>query len=121
MDRRFTSLRVIGTIFKILAWISLILGLISAVGLLILGLTLSGEPGLLGLSLSGPLAGLGMFVALTIISVFGFLVLYAIGESVYLFLAIEGNTRRAAILAQQQYTANQAPFASPVPEEGVDN
>lgn len=121
MDRRFTSLRVIGTIFKILAWISLILGLILAVGLLILGLTLSGEPGLLGLSLSGPLAGLAMFVALTITSVFGFLVLYAIGESVYLFLTIEENTRRAAILAQQQYASNQAPFASPPPEHGVEN
>ena len=121
MDRRFTSLRVIGTIFKILAWISLILGLISAVGLLILGLTLSGDPGLLGLGLSGPLAGLAMFVALTIIAVFGFLTLYAIGESVYLFLSIEENTRRAAILAQQQYAANQTPFATPPSQDSAED
>ena len=121
MDRRFASLRVIGTIFKILAWVSLILGVISAVGLLILGLTLNGDSGLLGLGLSGPLAGMAMFVAVTILAVFGFLALYAIGESVYLFLSIEENTRRAAIFAQQQYTANQAPFASAPPQNGVED
>lgn len=112
MDRRFTSLRVIGTVFKILAWISLILGLVAAVGLLILGFTLSGELGLLGIDLSGPLPGIAMFVVFTIIAVFGFLVLYAVGESVYLFLAIEENTRRTAILTQQQYTSYQPSFAS---------
>jgi hypothetical protein len=121
MDRRYTSLRVIGTIFKILAWISLILGLISAVGLLIVGFTLSGEPGLLGVSLSGPLAGVAMFVAFVIIAVFSFLTLYAIGESIYLFLSIEENTRRAAILAQQQYTSYQAPFVSPPAQSDVED
>lgn len=118
MDRRFTSLRVIGTVFKILAWITLILGLLAAIALLILGFTLSGESGLLGImDLNGPLAGVAMFVVFTIIAVFGFLSLYAIGESVYLFLSIEENTRRTAILVQQQYTSSyQQPYAAPAPQ-----
>lgn len=119
MSRRFTSLRVIGTVFKVLAWISLILGLLTAIALLILGFTLGGEQGLLGISLNGPLAGVAMFVVFTIIAVLGFLTLYAIGESVYLFLSIEENTRRAAIVAHQQYTSYQAPFASPQAQSDV--
>ena len=118
MDRRFTALRVIGTVFKILAWISLILGVITAIGMLIVGVTLSGQEGLLGLELGSSLAGIALFVVLLIIAVFGFLTLYAIGESVYLFLSIEENTRRTAYLAQQQYTSYQAPY--PPPEPPVD-
>ena len=115
MDRRFTALRVIGTVFKILAWISLILGVIAGIGMLIVGFTLSGQEGLLGLELGGSLAGIALFVVLLIIAVFGFLTLYAIGESVYLFLSIEENTRRTAYLAQQQYTAYQSPYSPPEP------
>lgn len=114
MEKRFTALRVIGTVFKILAWISLGLGLVTAVGMLILGFTLSGQEGWLGLNLgSSPLAGVAMFVVFIIIAVFGFLSLYAIGESVYLFLSIEENTRRAAFLVQQQYTSRQTPYPTP--------
>ena len=118
MDRRFTALRVIGTVFKILAWISLILGVIAAIGMLIMGFTLSGQEGLLGLELGSSLAGIALFVVLLIVAVFGFLTLYAIGESVYLFLSIEENTRRTAYLTQQQYTSFQTPY--PAPEPPVD-
>lgn len=121
MDRRFTALRVIGTVFKILAWISLILGLITAVAMLILGFTLSGRSGLLGLELGSSLAGIAMFVVLVIIAVFGFLTLYAIGESVYLFLSIEESTRRTAYLAQQQYTSYQAPYPSPASQSDQED
>ena len=121
MDRRFTALRVIGTVFKILAWISLILGLITAVGMLIIGFTLTGESGLLGFDLGGSLAGVAMFVVFVIVAVFGFLSLYAIGEAVYLFLAIEENTRRTAFLAQQQYTSYEAPYAVPPPQSDLDD
>ena len=115
MDRRFTALRIIGTLFKILAWISLILGLVAAVGMLVVGFILGGQQGPLGLQLSGPLAGIAMFVVLVVISIFSFLSLYAIGESVYLCLSIEENTRRTAYITQQQYssTSFQAPYAAP--------
>ena len=122
MDRRFTALRVIGTVFKILAWISLILGLITAIGVLVLGFTLSSESGLLGLNLGGSLAGMAMFVVFIIVAVFAFLTLYAIGESVYLGLSIEENTRRSAFLAQQQYTSSyQAPYPPPMTQSDLED
>lgn len=104
-DQRFTALRVIGTMFKILAWTSLIFGLLTALTILILGFVLGGDQGLLGLDLGGPLAGIAMFVVTAIVTVIGFLTLYAVGESVYVFLSIEENTRRSAQIAQQPYTS----------------
>jgi hypothetical protein len=49
------------------------------------------------------------------------LTLYAIGESVYLFLSIEESTRRTAYLAQQQYTSYQAPYPSTVPQSDQED
>jgi ABC-type long-subunit fatty acid transport system fused permease/ATPase subunit len=110
MDRRFTALRIIGTVFKVLAWISLISGLLGAIGMLILGFTLTGQEGPLGLNLGGPLAGIALFAASLILAIFGFLILYAVGESVYLFLSIEESTRRTAYILQQQYTTYQGGY-----------
>jgi hypothetical protein len=122
MDRRFTALRIIGTIFKILAWISLIFGLLGAIGLLVLGFILSSSQAFFGLDLGGPMAGIAMFVVILVISIFSFLSLYAIGESIYLFLSIEENTRRTAFITQQQYpsTSFQAPYTVP-PAETPDH
>jgi hypothetical protein len=119
MDRRFTALRIIGTLFKILAWISLILGLVAAIGMLVVGFMLGGQQGPLGLQLNGPLAGIAMFVVALIITIISFLSLYAIGEFVYLGLSIEENTRRTAYLAQQQYTSAQTSYV-PVPPPQVE-
>lgn len=115
MDRQFTALRIIGTIFKILAWISLILGLLGAAAALIAGLTLAGQQSILGLDLGGPLAGIALFVVILVIAIFNFLGLYAVGESVYLFLSIEESTRRTAYLIQQQYATYQSAYHSPSP------
>lgn len=113
MENRFTALRVIAIFFKILAWIALIFGLIGAVAALLVGFTLSGQQGVLGLDLSGPLAGIAMFVVVLIISLIIFMIYYAIGESIYLFLSLEENTRRTAYLLQQQYTSRQSGYAAP--------
>jgi len=110
MDRRFTALRVIGTVFKILAWISLILGLLAAILALIAGFTMGGQQELLGVNLGGPLAAIAAFIVTLIISIFNFLMLYAVGDAVYLALAIEENTRRTAYLMQQQYMGYQAGY-----------
>jgi hypothetical protein len=121
MDRRFTALRVIGTIFKVLAWISLILGLLASIGALVTGFLLSDSQGLLGLDLNGPLAGIAVFIVALIIAVFSFLSLYAVGESVYLILAVEENTRRTAYIVQQQYTSYQAQYPSPPPPPSYED
>jgi uncharacterized membrane protein len=110
MEKKFTALRVIGTVFKILAWISLLVGVVGAVLALIAGITMSGDD-LLGLNLGGPLAAIAMFLSILIVAVFYFLALYAVGEAIYLALAIEENTRRTAYVIQQQYL--QSGYASP--------
>jgi hypothetical protein len=120
MDRRFMALRIIATVFKILAWLALIFGLLGAIGALLIGFTLSGQEGLLGLNLSGPLAGIAIFVVSLIVAIISFLLLYAFAEFIYLFLSIEENTRRTAYLAQQQYSAQQPVYAPSPPMSGYD-
>lgn len=107
MESRFTALRVISLVFKIFAWIVLIVGLIGAVGGLFAGFTLGGPSSPLSGMVSGPLTGIALFISALIIAVFNFMFFYAIGESIYLFLSIEENTRRAAYLLQQQYVPRQ--------------
>lgn len=113
MEKKFTALRVIATVFKILAWISLLLGVLGAILALVAGFTVSGQDDLLGLGLGlgGPLAAIAMFIAALIVAIFYFLSLYSIGEAIYLALAIEENTRRTAYIVQQQYM--QAGYAPP--------
>jgi hypothetical protein len=120
MDRRFTALRVIGTILKILAWIALILGILAAIGSLLLGFTVNQQLGLTGLDVGGPLAGIALFVAVLVISIVQFLFLYAAGEFLYLRLSVEENSRRMAFFLQQQYTAQQRGYVPPPPMPDYD-
>jgi lipopolysaccharide export LptBFGC system permease protein LptF len=113
MDRRFTALRVIGTIFKILAWIALIIGLLAAIGALVLGFVMDNQFGATGLGVGGPLAGIALFIAILVFAILEFLFLYATGEFLYLFLSIEENSRRTAFFMQQQYSYQQGGYASP--------
>jgi hypothetical protein len=113
MDRRFTALRVIGTIFKVLAWIVLIVGILAAIGSLVIGFTLTNRLGYAGLNLGGPLAGIASFIGLLVYSILQFLLFYAAGEFLYLFLSIEENSRRTAFFLQQQYSFQQGGYPSP--------
>jgi hypothetical protein len=120
MERRFTALRVIATVFKILAWIVLILGLIAAIGALFAGFALQGQ-GLLGLDVGGPLTGVAMFLVALIIAIFNFMLYYAIGESIYLFLSIEESARRTAYFLQQQSAPKQTAYAPTVSMPGYSD
>ena len=114
-DRRFTALRVIGTIFKILALTSLILGVLFAFLALILGITLREPLGVLDLDLGGALFGVAGFVVMLISAVLLFLSFYGLGEFFYVFLSIEESSRRTAYIVQQQYASYQAAFIPPPP------
>lgn len=121
MERRFTALRIIGTVLKIIAWLMLILGILAAIGSLILGFTLNDTLGISGLDVGGPLAGIALFVVVLVIAIIQFLTFYAGGEFIYLFLAIEENTRRTAYFVQQQYSGRQSGYSpSPPPTEYLD-
>jgi hypothetical protein len=103
MARQFAALRVVGTILKVLGWLSLIVGVLVAIGVLIFGFALTDQLGLPGIDLGGPLAGIAGFVAALVVGILYFLLLYAAGEAIYLFLCIEENTRRTAYYMEQQY------------------
>ena len=105
MEKRFRSLRIIATVFKVLAWIVLVLGIVGGLIMMVTGLAggiLSGSSAtrefgqgmtmMAGL-LSGFFGGLVTIVA----SVLYFLFLYAAGDAIGLALAIEENTREVAI------------------------
>ena len=113
MERRFTALRIIGTVLKIIAWLMLILGILAAIGLLIFGFTLNDTLGISGLDVGGPLAGIASFVVILVVAIIQFLTFYAGGEFIYLFLSVEENTRRTAYFIQQQYTAWQSGYGPP--------
>ncbi|MFN2292395.1 MAG: hypothetical protein ACK2UC_14480 [Anaerolineae bacterium] len=121
MERRFTALRIIGTIFKILAWISLLAGVLAAILALVAGFVMQGQDLLLGLDIGGPLAAVASFIVILIVAIFYFLLLYAAGEAIYMFLAIEENTRRTAYITQQQYMSYQSTYPpAPAPTYEYD-
>ncbi len=118
MARQFTALRVVGTILKIMAWLFLIVGVLAAIGALVFGFALNQRLGIPGIDLGGPLAGISGFVVAVIVAIVIFLLFYAMGEAVYLFLCIEENTRRTAYFVQQQYTPPAPAYAPPtLPDE----
>jgi len=112
MGRQFTALRVIGTIFKVLAWLALILGVLAAIGVLVASFTLEDQITIPGLGMAGPLTGIAVFFVALLVSIIYFLLLYAVGETIYLVLAIEENTRRSAWLLQQQYAPVDTSYAA---------
>lgn len=125
MERRFTILRIIGTLWKVLAWIVLVVGILSALGLLLASILGGGllqelmrqwgqqqgpmpwAPGMFSVA-----GGLATFVALLIGSIIYFLALYAMGDLIFLLLAIEENTRAVA------YSVSPRP-TPPAPEAYV--
>lgn len=118
MARQFMALRVVGTIFKVLAWLVLILGLLGAAGGLIFGFAVTDELGIAGLDIGGPLVGIATFVVAVVVAILNFLLLYAVGEVIYLSLCIEENTRRTAYLLQQQTMPPEPAYSPPTSPPG---
>lgn len=116
MEKKFRVLRIIGTIWKILAWIALIIGILSAIGILLTSILGGGIMREFGRQYGdapwaswafGLAGGLVAFAVSLIGTIIYFLALYAVGELVYLLLSIEENTR----LAGQWIQAHSAPAA----------
>lgn len=110
MERKFRVLRVIGTLWKVLAWIALIGGILAAIGVLLAGILGSGgmilrqfgqAPGMMSGAM-GVISGIAGFIITMIGAVIYFLMLYALGELVYLLLAIEENTRQSVQLGERE-------------------
>ncbi len=123
MEKKFRVLRIIGTLWKVLAWITLIGGILSSLGILLFGILGSGGfilqllgqeagmmPGALGI-VSTIFSSITVLVATILYS----LILYAVGELIFLLLAIEENTRQTMYLMQRGTRARAVQSASPVP------
>jgi len=99
---KFKVLRTIGTLWKIIAWMVLAVGILAAFGVLatsILGGAsfrqyMSPQGNLpWGPWAFGALGGVVGFVATIVATIIQFLIIYGVGELIYLLLAIEENTR----------------------------
>lgn len=109
MEKRYASLRIIGTIYRV---VGIIIGGITVIAVLfICGTSLLGGAGnsiysqssygTMGL-LGGAFGGLIMSLIALLYGGFLALTMYAIGEGVYLLIALEENTRQTAALLQQK-------------------
>ena len=122
MGKKFKVLRIIGTIWKILAWIVLIVGVLSSIGVLLMSIFGGGMLSQLGqeygemvwaswaFGLAGGVVG---FIVSLIATIINFLLLYAVGELIYLLLAIEENTRQAQQWVQEHPAPQTYPAAPP--------
>lgn len=126
MEKRYTALRFIGTLYKVLGVIAAAITLIVILGVcatsLLGGAALGGIGRQLGVDQQG-LAGifgglLGGFFAVFLAVLYGggaAITLFAIGEGIYLLLSLEENTRTTARLLQQQ--SSPPPPAPPAPSQ----
>ena len=101
METKFRALRILGTLWKVFAWIALVGGILTAVLILLAGILGTGEvilrefgqdPSLMA-GVAGVVSGLIGFGVALVGALIYFLGLYATGEFIFLLLAIEENTR----------------------------
>lgn len=115
MKKKFIALRIVGTVYKILGILMALLAVLGAIGLCAGGALGGGLASVLSSNLDlGPFSGMldgamdvaaillfGLAIGGIIYSLMGALTLYGLGELVYLFLALEENTRATADLLQR--------------------
>ena len=80
MDKKFKLLRTFSVVFKILAWATLVIGLVGTVGVLVAGGT--------------PETPKAMSVVILIVGALYFVIFYTVGEVIKVLLAIEEQTRK---------------------------
>jgi hypothetical protein len=105
VEKRFHVLRIVATISKVLGWIILVVGTLGSLGIFITGLVggagagayLGRDSQLAGL-MSGVLGGLIVAVVSFLLTLVYFVLTYGMGEVIYLFLAMEENTRSTAAM-----------------------
>ncbi len=115
MEARYSALRTIATIYKVIGYIVLVLTILAA--LAVCGLSVAGGSAMEALSrdfggtgiVSGVVGGL---IAFVVILIYGGLIavsLIAFGEGIYLFIAIEENTRKTSLLLENQVRPSTEP------------
>ncbi|OGC39200.1 hypothetical protein A2Y85_00280 [candidate division WOR-3 bacterium RBG_13_43_14] len=95
MEKKFTALRTISVIFKVIAWIIAAFTIIGFFGMLVGGAALSQLGRQYGsqFNMMGPMWGVLMAFYLLIVGAISFISFLAGAEMIMVFLAIEENTR----------------------------
>ncbi len=104
MERKFVVLRVVASIFKVLAWVILAIGVLSGC----LTIALGAMPGLLGggpggsnavssqVGAFGLIGGVVGALAIIFFTLLYFLFVFAFGDLLHLLISLEENTRLTA-------------------------
>ena len=97
VEKKYSALRFVSGLFKVLAWIELVLSIVGAIVVVILGFvgTASSVSDIYAL---GVLASLGIGVGMIIGGLITFVVLKAVSEIYQIIVSIEYNTRETAYL-----------------------
>jgi len=94
MERKFKALQTISVIFKVIAWIMGVAGVIGFIVMLIIGAALPRYAGYgTPFGALGAFSGIGMAFYILIMAVISFISFYAAAELILVILAIEENTR----------------------------
>jgi hypothetical protein len=100
MEKKFKILRLVATLWKIIAWILLVLSILGGCGVLVTALVAGNQfsrQGIPGIGVLGSVAGGIGFALVAILAGFlYFVTLFAIAEMIDVALAIEENTRSTA-------------------------
>lgn len=121
VPKRFGVLRFFGNLLKVIAWIVLVLSILSAIGAVVAGgslVNLMGDAVGDNAALLGSGGGIIAGLFILILGFIYFLVLYVSGESLHLQLAIEENTRLTAALLLRMHQEGHGEAAVPYGEGG---
>lgn len=113
VPKRFDILRFFSSLLKVLAWISLVVSILSAIGIALAGAQMGPFLQTMGeqfAPIASSLAGAGGVVLAVFVLLGGllyFVLLYALGEMISMQLAVEENTRLTAALLLKMHQDNQ--------------
>jgi len=94
LRKKYFALRLIAGVFKVLAWLAIVVGIVAFILSLVSGgMFLNTMGTYVGLVYHIPIAILSLFIGF-----FVFIAWYALAETILVFLDIEENTRRCAQL-----------------------
>jgi len=117
--KKFRALRLVALIWRVIAWIVLVLGIIGALLAIVLGAIVGrvGDPSPLLSQVPGvsnvvdPISGVVAGVAVLVVSLLQFLLIYAGSDVVHLALDLEQNTRETAFYLRGESTMPPPPAA----------
>jgi len=111
VPKRFGVLRFFGTLMKVIAWIVLVLSVLGAIGAVIAGSSTAVTNLLTQFLPADAFASTGGGIVIGIMvllyGILNFLILYVVGESLHLSLAMEENTRLTAALLLRMHQESQ--------------